>query len=313
MTPMSQSSSKVSAYQLLPPYQEAEPLDVSLQYNVGRGALVAVRPHYSSTWSDVSSSLRAARYNFPAAPVILWADCIGAERAANWGRLIRDHGARAVIGSVLDPISLRRQLTSKHGLAAVVMVWIRSRTTISGDAEMLLRFLAERAPDHRCVQQAVVGSGLSVSAWRRHFSKAQVGPLHSWFQLLHTLPVCLQLQESTGRSVADVAVECGYYDAAALRRRCGELLGAAPGQIRTLIGWEPFFYHGCRRAGFSRRSLPSSGGTRPRKTAARLTFSTCFRSDILPVEDERTGSGGPQVRSDPKTPQALRGKSLLGE
>jgi futalosine hydrolase len=226
------------------------------------GRLMCIRPTHDAEEGEVFAEIEQVHATLAGTTIVLWLDLIGLHAAAT---LISGAARRAVRGfvtkAVPDPLQLRRQLAARRDLSLEFTRWIeRQGFHLSRHVRAMITASIDGAVRYRDLTELAGASRRRTDLWRADLHRAGLGSAQKFHQLLRLLAIAVHIQREPKARMVAIAEHYRYYDAAALRRRLGEVLGNPPSVIREFLGWEWMAYTALRRAGISTRRSPRSGG-----------------------------------------------------
>ena len=243
---------------------EAAASIVELSSWLAPGSIVALRPHPATSWSDLANRIEMVQRRLFNAPLALWPDCVGHERAVEFAGKARQFGVRCVVWhSAPDRERIRRQLADPADWSRMVVVWVRHRyAEVPPAVERLLEDLAEDAFARARVGRFAARDGLQMRRWNRSLRTSGLAPVGTWYSALRVTRIGIEIQRYPESSIESIALRVGYSALSALSRRFDEQLGAPPTFIRQRLGWQWMFASALRRSGVD---LTARGQKRPRK------------------------------------------------
>jgi len=218
---------------------------------LARGTIIAVRPSPPMGWPEMAQAITAVAERHARAPMCLWLDLVTRKEAITATQRCRLLGVRAVIDvPILDKERLRDQLSDMNGFERDVVPCCR-RFGLRVDAAVAERIslIAVQADRYRTFAGLSAALMLNRPMWRASFKTRDLGSPTSWFRVLRLVKIATAIQRDPNRTVADIAVQFEFFDDAAVRRQLRAVLGAAPSDARSHLGWEWILADGLRRAG----------------------------------------------------------------
>jgi AraC-like DNA-binding protein len=214
------------------------------------GLILALRIEPDAHFDSLVVLARQLQSRVAHSPVALWTERLAAPEAIALMARLRPIGIRACIhGPTPDAKLLRQQLADPTTLEEDVVRWLgyRAPRLVRAKRPPVIRFVSSSLKSS-CFREAVVASAWSVDSLRRHFARSGLGSPRRWYDVLVFALHCTWLQRDDG-PIEAVALEHGYYDAAAFRRRCRKLLDVPPSFIRDHLGFEWLLSLACRKRG----------------------------------------------------------------
>lgn len=263
MIPVKGAFADIPLFRLSPPYDTVHWCHVSDERALDAlspGGLLMLRPLPLHEWEEVREAVEYLERRCIRASIVLWTDVTSRDRAFVFASRGRAIGICCVMpGPLLDVDSLRAQLTDASDFPDQMVRWLRvAGLPLDATTSAALRTMLAHPRQRSTLKGVLRDFGLRRDAWRSSFEARGLGRPGRWFHICSFFGhVFLALQADANMAVAPMADRLGFFDDAALRRRCRAIVGVPPAVIRECLGWRWALHAALVRAGLTRRRASS--------------------------------------------------------